>query len=133
MLFKAVTETQDGALVRQAAKLFKLCKLTVQRRVKEGFLHAGVRQGEPLLHEVNAQHGLQRKRWPASLAFRVIRGDEFNQRGPRNDLFHLLQEHLLACFFGVQVEVQAGLFHGLNFLRRVLRQAHRTGSYAEFP
>jgi hypothetical protein len=48
-------------------------------------------------------------------------------------LFHLLQEHLLACFFGVQVEVQTGLFHGLNFLRRVLHQAHRTGSYAEFP
>jgi hypothetical protein len=40
---------------------------------------------------------------------------------------------LLACFFGIQVEAQAGLFHGLNFLKRVLCQAHRTGSYAEFP
>jgi hypothetical protein len=30
-------------------------------------------------------------------------------------LFHLLQEHLLACFFGVEVEVQASLFHRQNF------------------
>ena len=63
----------------------------------------------------------------------VIRGDESNQRCPRYDLFHLLQEHLIAFCFAFQVEVQTDLFHGLNFLRRVFRQAHRTGRYADFP
>lgn len=52
-------KTQDGDLVWQAGKFFKVGKLTVQRGVKEGLFHARVCQGEPLLHEVDARHGLQ--------------------------------------------------------------------------
>jgi hypothetical protein len=40
---------------------------------------------------------------------------------------------LLARLFDVQIELQAGLFHGLYFLRPGLRQAHMQRSYAEFP
>jgi len=40
----------------------------------------GSDSSEQLLHEVNAQHGLQRKRWPPGLALWVIRRDELDQR-----------------------------------------------------
>jgi hypothetical protein len=40
---------------------------------------------------------------------------------------------LLAGFLDAEIEVQGGLFHGANSLSRGLRQAHRWGSYAEFP
>ena len=51
----------------------------------------------------------------------------------RHHLIHLRQKHLLAGFLGAQIEVQGSLFHGLYFLRWGLRQAHKWGSYAEFP
>jgi hypothetical protein len=71
-------KTQDGAFIGQTAKFLKLRKLPVQRSVKEGFFHARIGQRELLLYKVNVQHGLQRKRWPPGLSFRVIRRDEFN-------------------------------------------------------
>jgi hypothetical protein len=40
---------------------------------------------------------------------------------------------LLARLFDVQIELQAGLFHGEYFLRPDLLQAHRRRSYAEVP
>ena len=49
MFFHSVTESQNGEFIGQAPKLFKLRKLSVQRGVKEGLLHGGVRQREPLL------------------------------------------------------------------------------------
>ena len=91
-----------------------------------------VRQREPLLHKVNPQHRAQRKRRSAGAAFWVVGGNEFHQSSPRNHFLHLLQEFAFARLFGVEVEVQRGLFHGLYFLKRGLHQAHRRGSYAEF-
>ncbi len=58
--FQPVTEAQDGALVRHSSMGIEPCKIPVERGV-EGFLHAQIRQAEPLLHAVDAQHGLQRK------------------------------------------------------------------------
>jgi hypothetical protein len=55
VLFQSVAKTQEGALIWQAVKLLKLCKLTLQRRVKEGFIPSRIRQRGPLLHELNAQ------------------------------------------------------------------------------
>lgn len=68
------------------------------------------------MFEVNAQHGLQRKRRAPSLSLRVIRRNEFNQRSSLNDFLHLFKEHLLARLFDVQIELLAGLFHELYFL-----------------
>src|SRR5690606_35036429 len=66
-----------------------------------------VRQVEPLLHEVDAQHHFQRVR-PASVAsLRVVGYDQVGEDLPGNAPFHLCQEllaarHLaLACKFGV--------------------------------
>ena len=44
-----------GGMNVSDAKLLKLCKLTLQRRVKEGLIPSRIRQREPLLHELKAQ------------------------------------------------------------------------------
>ena len=62
------------------------------------------------LTRADLQHGHQRKRWPASPTFGVVRGNEFDQRGPRHHLFHLLQELALAGFLHTEIEVQSSLF-----------------------
>ena len=104
-------EPQDGALVGHSHMGIKTCKLPVDRSVKEGFLHGQIRQGEPLLHAVNAQHAFQGKGWAAVLAFGVIRGNEFNQCSLGNYPIHLGQQLLLARLLGAQVQVKAALFH----------------------
>ena len=87
-----VPESKDGGLIWQAAKLLKLGKLPVQRGVKESFFHGGVRQGEPLLYEVRAQHGLKTKRWSAGAPSGVVGCDPLDQRCPGHNLIHLLQK-----------------------------------------
>ena len=91
----------------------ELGKLPVDGRVKEGFFHSQVRQVKPLLHAVDAQHGLQGKGWAAVLAFGVVRCNEFNQCGPGNHKFHLGEQFLLAGPFGAQVQIKAALLHSL--------------------
>ena len=64
-------------------------------------------QCEPLLHEVDAQHGLQRKRRAALLDFGRVRHHQFHQRRPRRYALHLRLE--LALVLGAQVKVEMGL------------------------
>ena len=90
----------------------ELGKLPVDRGVKEGLFHRQIRQGEPLLHAVDAQHGLQCKGWATVLAFGVIRGDELDQRSPGNHQIHLGKQFLLAGLLGTQVQIKAALLHG---------------------
>ena len=111
VLLQPVAKAQDGALVGQACEFFKLRKLAVQRGVKESFFHAGVRQGEPLLKEVRAQHGLQRERRTTLLAFGVVGRDEFDQCCPWHDFVHLLQELALAGFLHAQAQIKGCFFH----------------------
>lgn len=112
VFLKPMTKPQDGALVRHPPMGIKTCKLPVDRGVKEGFFHRQIRQGEPLLHAVNALHGFQGKGWAAVLAFGVIRGNEFNQSSPGNHPIHLGQQLLLARLLGAQVQIKAALLHG---------------------
>ena len=60
---------------------------------------------------------INEKGGPASLAFGVVRRNQFDQRRPRHHLVHLVQEHLLAGFLRAEVEGQGGLFHDLYFLK----------------
>ena len=101
--------------------------------VKERLLHGGVGQREPLLQEVGAQHGHQRKRRPAFEAFWLAGGNEFDQRSPWHHLVHLLQEHLIAGFLDAQIAIQAGLFHAGYFLRLVLHKYTIRGVVQGFP
>lgn len=64
----------------------------------QSFLCSRVRQVEPVLQEINAQHALNTDRSaPNSLRARVKRLDGFAKRFPRNDGFHVVQKLFLAC------------------------------------
>ena len=91
----------------------ELGKLPVDRGVKEGFFHRQIRQGEPLLHAVDAQHGLQCKGWATVLALGVVRGNDIDQCSPGNHPIHLDQQFLFAGLLGAQIQVKAALLHGL--------------------
>jgi hypothetical protein len=70
---------------------------------------------------------------PAGKALRVVRGNEFDQCGPRHHALHLLEKLAFAGFLEAEIEIQSSLFHGLYFLRPGLPPAHRRVSFAEFP
>lgn len=59
MLLQAVTQTKDRGFVRKQTKFFQLRKFAKHGGVKEGLFHGQVQQGDSLLHEVRALHGLQ--------------------------------------------------------------------------
>lgn len=92
VFLQPVAKAQDGALIGHSAMCIKPGKLPVDRGVKEGFFHRQIRQGKPLLHAVNAQHGLQSKGWAPVLAFGVIGRNEFDQGHPID--YWVLQDFL---------------------------------------
>lgn len=49
---------------------------------------------------------------PAFSFLRVVRRDQVNQRLPRNDFVHLLEELAFARFLHAQAQIKACLFHG---------------------
>ena len=133
VLFQAVAKAQDGRFIGQTLKLRQLRKLAVQGHVEEGLFHGRVGQGEPLLHEVDTEHGLQRERWPAVPAFGVVRCNEADQLGPGNDLFHLLEELALAGLLALQIKIQSNLFDAMYFIAEEGSLHGNLGGYAEFP
>jgi hypothetical protein len=60
-----------------------------RQRIVERLLHRRVRQVEPLLQEIEAQHPLDPDRRPPIAGFGVERLDQPAQRRPRHNLFHL--------------------------------------------
>ena len=125
VFLQPVAQPQDGALAKpqvsigQAHVVIPADELAVQRGVEEGFFHGRVRQVEPLLQEVSAQHRLQRKRWPTGATFGVVRGYEVNQLGPRNDAVHLVKKDRFAGFAHRQRKTERSLtrnrFHAMYF------------------
>ncbi len=99
-----MAKPKNGALVGQASKLFKLCKLWVRRGIEKGLLHGEVGQAEPLLREVNTQHGCQRKRWPAGATFSIKRSKELDQSHPWNDVVSLFQKLASADFLDTEIK-----------------------------
>ena len=49
---------------------------------------------------------------PASVAFRVVRGNELDQCGPQLDPIHLLEKLAFVGFLDVQTQAQECLFDG---------------------
>ena len=106
MFLQPVAKAQDGALIGQAAELLELGKFPIQRGVEKGFFHSRIAQREPQLQEVDAQHGFQREGRATDAALGVIRGNEFDQCSPGDDLIHLVEEDLLARLFGNQLQAK---------------------------
>ena len=96
VLLQQPTELQDRRFVRHRfVEQVQPSKRPHARYVVQRVFHAGIGEvDEPLLHEVDAQHGLQPPR-PATLArLRIVRFDQRHQRRPRHHRFHLFQKAL---------------------------------------
>ena len=125
VLLQQMTESKDGALIRQAAVPTQAGELPEQGHVVQCFFHRRVREGEPLLHEVDAQHRLHGKGRATPLAFRCVRRHQFDPCRPGHDVFHLREEFPLAGALGRQVQAQIDLLHGSD-CKHVARQVMQT-------
>ena len=111
VFFQQVPESKDADPVRNAFDAGQADKLPVQRGLEEGLFHGQVGQAEPLLDEVDAQHGLQLKRGPAGLGTRGVRCNQRQQLRPRHHQVHLVQKHSLARAPLAQVQSKVLLLH----------------------
>ena len=112
VFLQQVAEPQDRALVGQPHHaLGQLRKLAEQRHVEKRLFHGRVRQAEPLLQEVDAQHRLDGKRRPAGLRSGAVRLDQRHKLRPRHNAVHLVEELALARLLRRQLQTQVRLLH----------------------
>jgi hypothetical protein len=76
VLFEQVARTggfakaQDAHPIWNALGAQETCKVALQRRLEQSIFHGQVRQAEPLLKEMDAQHGLVCKGWASRAGHR---------------------------------------------------------------
>jgi hypothetical protein len=107
-----VAKAQDADPVGDALYAGETRKLPVQRGLEEGFLHDQVRQVEPLLQEMNAQHRCQFKRRAPCLGSWCVRRNERQQFRPRHHQVHLVEKHGFAR--APRTQIQAKFLLGLT-------------------
>ena len=94
MLFQQMTEAAHCRLVRhRLAAEIDADKIANGCQIIDRFLHRRVRQVEPLLQEIDAQHPLDPDRRAAIARLGVDRLDKPPQRRPRNHSLHLSQKY----------------------------------------
>ena len=77
MSFQKMAELAHRRLVRhRLAAQIDLRKSPPHRRVVQSFLHRRVRQVEPLLQKIDAQHALQTHRVASVASRRIVRRDQ---------------------------------------------------------
>jgi hypothetical protein len=76
MLFQQVPEVHDRGVFRYRGAQGQACKLAHGRDFVERFFHGRVAQGEPVLQQMNAQHGFQRIRFSTTAGLGVERLDQ---------------------------------------------------------
>ena len=94
VFLQQVPEVEDRRLVRDRPRKRQMRKRAYRGIFVEGLFHRRVGQTEPVLHQVDAQHRLQRIRMTAAPGNRIQRLNQIQQRLPGNHLLHLGQEYL---------------------------------------
>lgn len=115
MLLQQVPEVHDRSVFRDRRAQRQACELAHGRDFVERFFHGRIAQGEPVLQQMDAQHGFQRIRFTATAGLGVERLDQSQQACPGHDLIHLGEEAFAAClltFSGVFEIGKAHLAHG---------------------
>lgn len=111
MFFQEVSKPQDADPVMDALHTAQIHKLPVQSRLEQCLFHRQVGQAEPLLDEVDAQHGFQLERGPAGLGSRCVRRNQRQQLRPRHHQIHLVKKHRLASASLAQIQAKVLLLH----------------------
>lgn len=113
MAFEQMAKPHDAHPVGQPVHPAQPGQLPVQRDVEQRLFHRHVRQPEPLLKEVNAQHHLNAEgRAPFVLA-RRMRRNQHQQCALRNHAFQLIQELRLTGLAARQLQAKISLFHAV--------------------
>lgn len=108
-----MAKPQDRARVRQrGCPVVQPRELMNQRHVVQCRVHRRVAQGDPLLHEVNAEQGLQEKRWATFVAHRRMRRNQRHQCRPGHQTVHCVEQNAHALWLYRQVQSKVGLLHG---------------------
>lgn len=123
LLFEQMSELADRRLIRNRIyRKIEPDETTVQRQFLQRVFHGRVRVVEEVLHQVDAEHGLE---WNAARppgGLRVERLDRRKQSLPRNDGIHLLPELLLASFLAAFHQVRIGQAKSLHWVSFWFRQ-----------
>ena len=116
MLLQQVPEVHDRRVFGDRSAERQTSELAHRSDLVQRLFHGGIAQREPILQQVNAQHGFQRIRLAATASLWVVRLDQRHQSTPRYHLFHLGQETLatgLLALAGVLEIGKAHLTHGM--------------------
>jgi hypothetical protein len=106
VLFEQMAETANGRLIRRGAfPEIETDEAAHGGRVVEGVLGGGVREVEPLLKEVDAEHHLQSAWWATIAGDRVGRRNQLAELGPGDDAVHVAQK--LRAFGRLRVLLEA--------------------------
>jgi len=137
VLLQYMAEPQDGRFVGQPViPTAQPGEVPEQRHIVQRVFHRRVRQVEPLLHEVNAQHRLHWKRRSATAAFGHERRNQRHQLRPRHYTFHVTEKLAAPRAFGRVGQAQALLLHGMDRLsqsRVPQARAQQRAIYADHP
>ena len=125
VFFEQMTKTQDADSVRNSLSAADAYEVTVEVGLVRCSFGPQVRQTNPLLQAISAQHHCQIKRRTSYLGHRCMRRDQCQQLTPRHDLLHLIEQDLLARAPHVEIEAKVFLFHAVN--ARNLRAPNPTG------
>ena len=95
MSFQQTTEIEDRGFIGNPIQI-QPRELAQNRRFIQELFHRRIAVAEPVLHQMNPQHGHQRIRRTAPFALWIMRFDQSKQALPRLYLTHLDQEALAA-------------------------------------
>ena len=110
MFLHQMAEFANGGLVRHRLPAqINTHELAQGAGIVEGFLGSGIRQVEPVLDEVDAQHALDTDRTASStFGFGIIWLNRFGQFLPGDNGFHLIQKLLFAGLLAVLLKPGIG-------------------------
>ena len=115
MLLQQVPEVHDRGVFGDWRAQRQACELAHGRDFVERFFHGRVAQGEPVLQQMDAQHGFQRIGFSTAAGLGVERFDQLQQACPGHHLIHFGEEALsagLLALAGVLKVGKAHLAHG---------------------